>query len=90
VAIKPGLLPVVQVTDVEVAAETGQSIPSKVMIYNVVSVGKFEPVKVTSVPPTTVPYLGEIDSRLVVKEPLYSTVLRSMAVSPTVALASQV
>jgi hypothetical protein len=31
VGINPGLLPVVQVTDVDVAAETGQLIPSNVI-----------------------------------------------------------
>lgn len=77
-------------TDVEEADETGQFIPSKVMIYREVSVGKLVPVKVISVPPVTVPYLGEIDSRFVVKDPLYSTVLRSITDSPTTALASQV
>jgi len=90
VATSPGLLPDVQTTDVEVADETGQLIPSRVMMYNEVSVGKFVPVKVISVPPTTVPYLGEIETRFVVKEPLYSTVLRSIEVSPKTALASQV
>ena len=79
-----------QTTEVEVAAETGQFIPSKVMMYNEVSVGKFVPVKVISVPPTTVPYLGETETRFVVKEPLNSTVLRSIEVSPTIALAVQV
>jgi hypothetical protein len=32
VAISPGLLPEVQVTEVEVAAVTGQLIPSKVIV----------------------------------------------------------
>lgn len=90
VAINPGLLPVVQVTEVEVAAETGQLIPSSVMIYTDVSVGKFSPVKVRTVPPTTDPYLGEIERRLVVSVPKYSTELRSISASPTMAFAAQV
>jgi hypothetical protein len=56
-------------TDVEVAESTGQTIPSIVMVYLVVSVGKFDPENVTAVPPSTLPNLGEIASRLVVKSP---------------------
>jgi hypothetical protein len=40
-----------------------------VMVYLVMSVGKFEPVNVTGVPPTTVPNLGEIARRFVVSSP---------------------
>jgi hypothetical protein len=90
VAINPGLLPVVQVTEVDVAADTGQLMPSNVITYTEVSVGKFSPLKVTSVPPSTVPYLGEMERRLVVSVPMYSTELRSITVSPTIALASHV
>jgi hypothetical protein len=67
VATNPGLDPVVQVTDVEVAAETGQSIPSRVIVYSPVLVGKLVPEKVTEVPPVTGPYLGEIAAKLVVR-----------------------
>ena len=59
-SMSPGLLPVVHDTDVLLAESTGQIIPSMVMVYLVVSVGKFEPVNVKGVPPTTVPNLGEI------------------------------
>jgi len=76
--MSPGLLPVVHETDVEVAESTGQMIPSMVMMYLLVSVGKFDPVKVTGVPPTTVPNLGVIANRFVVKVPWYSMVSRSV------------
>jgi hypothetical protein len=59
----------VQETDVVVAESTGQSIPSMIIEYNEVSVGKLVPVKVTGVPPTTVPNLGETAERVVVKAP---------------------
>ena len=62
-----------QETEVEVAESTGQTIPSITILYLLVSVGKFVPVKVTGVPPTTVPNLGEMAWRLVVKSPLNST-----------------
>jgi hypothetical protein len=68
-SIRPGLLPVVQDTDVELAESTGQFIPSIVIVYLLVSVGKLDPVNVTGVPPTTVPNLGDIAKRLVVKVP---------------------
>jgi len=60
---------VVQVTLVEVEAETGQTIPSMVIVYLVVSVEKLVPVKVTIVPPTTVPNLGLMESRAAVSDP---------------------
>jgi len=66
VAFSPGLDPDVHVTEVDVAAVTGQLIPSKVMMYNEVSVGKFVPAKVIEVPPVTGPYLGVIEAKLVV------------------------
>lgn len=66
---RPGLLPVVQVTVVDVAAETGQLIPSMVIVYLVVSVEKPVPVKVTTVPPTTVPNLGLMELREAVSDP---------------------
>jgi hypothetical protein len=66
----PILFPVVQVTLVDVAAETGQLIPSMVMVYLVVSVEKLVPVKVTTVPPTTVPNLGLMELRVAVTDPL--------------------
>jgi hypothetical protein len=59
------------VTEVDDADDTGQSIPSRVIVYKDVSLSKLSPVKVTSVPPSTDPYLGEIDSRLGVSDPLY-------------------
>jgi hypothetical protein len=59
----------VQVTEVLVAAETGQSIPSIVIVYRDVSVEKFSPVKVTTSPPSTVPYLGLMAYKLDVKDP---------------------
>ena len=65
----PGLEAVVQVTLVVVAAETGQSIPSMVMLYLVVSAEKSVPVKVATVPPTTVPNLGLMESRAAVSDP---------------------
>ena len=52
-----------QVTLVVVAAETGQVMPSIMIVYFEMSVEKPVPLKVTSVPPTTVPNLGEISSR---------------------------
>lgn len=75
VGINPGLDPVVQVTDVDVAALTGQLMPSMVMLYAVVSVEKLIPVYVTTVPPVTVPYLGLMESSLVVKVLEYVTLL---------------
>jgi len=66
VGINPGLSPVVQVTDVVVASLTGQLTPSIVMLYNSVSALKLRPVKVTTVPPVTVPYLGLMESSLAV------------------------
>jgi len=66
VGINPGLSPVVQVTDVVVASLTGQLTPSIVMLYNSVSALKLTPVKVTTVPPVTVPYLGLMESSLAV------------------------
>jgi len=58
--INPGLFPVVHVTDVVVAALTGQYIPSIVMVYLVVSVRKLVPVNVRVSPPVTEPNLGLI------------------------------
>ena len=71
VSTNPGLLPVVQVTDVVVAAETGHTIPSITIVYLEVSLDKLVPVKVTSVPPVTVPYLGLTAVRAGVREPTY-------------------
>lgn len=59
----------VHVTDVLFAASTGQTIPSMMILYNVVSVGKLVPEKVTDVPPTTVPNLGQTAVKVVVKAP---------------------
>lgn len=58
-----------QETDVVVAESTGHSMPSMTIVYKEVSVGKLVPVKVTAVPPTTVPNLGETAERVVVKSP---------------------
>ena len=69
VLTRPGLLPVVHVTLVVVAAEAGQSIPSMIIVYFVGSSEKPVPVKVTSSPPTTLPNLGVISSRTGVKDP---------------------
>jgi hypothetical protein len=90
VSTKPGRLPVVQVTEVEVAAETGQSMPSIMIEYFEVSVENPVPVKVTTVPPTTVPCLGETAVRVGVIEPTYSTELRDVSVYPVMSLALQV
>jgi len=59
----------VHVTEVLVAADTGQLIPSMVIVYFEVSLEKSAPVKVTAVPPTTVPNLGLIADRAGVLEP---------------------
>lgn len=90
VKISPGLLPEVQVTEVEVAAVTGQLIPSRVITYKDVSVGKFVPAKVTEVPPVTGPYLGVIDAKFVVRVPWYSIEFRFTSVSLITALTAQV
>ena len=45
----------VQDTVVVVAESTGQIIPSIMMVYLVVSVGKLVPVNVSGVPPSTLP-----------------------------------
>lgn len=66
----PGLLPVVHVTLVKVAALAGQSKPSIVIVYLVASEENPVPEKVTSVPPTTVPNLGLIELITDVKDPL--------------------
>jgi hypothetical protein len=76
VVLNPGLFPVVQVTDVVVAADTGQLIPSKIIVYLEMSLDKPIPEKVTSVPPVTVPYLGLTAVRAPVKDPEYSIELR--------------
>jgi len=73
VGINPGLDPVVHVTDVVVAALTGQLTPSIVMLYTEVSALKLTPVYVTTVPPVTVPYLGLMESSLAVWVPEYVT-----------------
>jgi hypothetical protein len=72
-SLSPGLDPVVQVTESEVAADTGHSMPSMMMVYLEVSSEKLVPEKVTSVPPVTVPYLGLTALRAGVIEPAYST-----------------
>ena len=79
-----------QVTDVEVAADTGQLMPSIMIEYLEITLENPVPVKVTSVPPTTVPYLGETAVRAGVIEPTYSTELRNVSVSPVTSLAVQV
>jgi len=58
VGISPGLFPVVQVTDVEVAAVASHTIPSNKIVYFDGSADSWVPVKVTESPPTTVPCLG--------------------------------
>jgi hypothetical protein len=50
----------VQVTAVLVAAVTAQGILSIKMVTELVEVGRLEPLKVTEVPPFTVPNLGVI------------------------------
>ena len=82
VAGSPGLFPVVQMMDVAVAPETGQLTPSMTIEYFEVSVTKPVPVNVTAVPPTTVPNRGLIAVRSGVRDPLYYTVLKAIAVSP--------
>jgi len=62
---------VVQVIVVDVTAETGQSIPSIVTVNRSAFVDGYEPVKVTSSPPTTPPNLGLIDVRRGVNDPRY-------------------
>ena len=49
----PGLGPVVQVTEVVVAAVAGQVTPSILIMYFVGSATKLVPVKVTESPPST-------------------------------------
>jgi len=61
--MRPGLLSVVHVTLVVVAALTAHVLPSMTIEYLVVSETKLDPVKVTTVPPVTVPYLGVIPVR---------------------------
>ena len=53
----------VQVTVVSVAAETGQSMPSMVILYRFVSVTNPTPVKVTGTSPSTLPNLGLMAER---------------------------
>ena len=48
-------------TEVEVAEVTVQVLSSIVIVYREVSVEKSVPVNVIEVPPTTLPYLGDID-----------------------------
>ena len=52
---------------VDVADVTVQARSSMLMVTSEVEVGKLVPVKVTDVPPSTVPYLGEIEVRYGVK-----------------------
>jgi len=75
---------------VVVAAETGQLIPSMIIEYFEVSADMPVPVKVTTVPPVTVPNLGVTAVRAAVNEPAYCTVLRDVDVSPVTSLALQV
>jgi hypothetical protein len=82
VAGSPGLFPVLQVMDVVVAPETGQLTPSMTIEIFEISVTKPVPVKVTTVPPTTVPNRGLIAFRSGVRDPLYYTELKAIAVSP--------
>jgi hypothetical protein len=57
-----------------VAAVTVQVLPSIIIEYNEVSVTKLVPVKVTEVPPVTVPYRGLTAVNNGVIEPEYDTV----------------
>jgi hypothetical protein len=82
----PGLDPVVQETELDVAESTGQIIPSIVIVYLLVSVGKLVPVNVIGVPPSTRPNLGEIDSRFVVKAPWNSTEFKSVMMNSSTTL----
>ena len=74
----------------EVAADTGQLMPSIMIEYFEVSLENPVPVKVTSVPPTTVPCLGVTAERAGVIEPTYSIELREVSVSPVTSFALQV
>ena len=62
-----------QDTEVVVAASTGQSMPSMVIVYFEMSVTKFSPVKVREVPPSTEPYLGLMEVKDGVESPTYVT-----------------
>jgi len=67
--MSPGLWSVVQVTEVVVAAVIAHVLPSMMIEYLEVSVTKLVPLKVTEVPPVTVPYLGFIPVRRAVLAP---------------------
>ena len=56
--MSPGLGPVTHCTEVVVAVETTQAIPSMIMEFSAPTAEKPVPVKVTVVPPVTVPNLG--------------------------------
>lgn len=89
-SINPGLLPVVQVTEVDVAADTGQFMPSIMMVYLDVSLENPVPENVTSVPPTTVPNLGVTAVNAAVNELTYSTGFRAVSISPIISFAVHV
>ena len=71
--MRPGLLPVVHTISVEVEAVTTHGIPS-IMISFSYGIGEnLLPVKVTLVPPTTLPNLGSILVKTGVMAPSYLT-----------------
>jgi hypothetical protein len=70
---RPGLEFVVQVTLVEVASLTGQSMPSIVILYKALFRTRPVPVNVTSSPPTTFPTLGLMAERTEEERPSYLT-----------------
>jgi hypothetical protein len=72
---RPGLLPVMQVTLVIVAAVDTQATPSIRIVYFVKSLAKLLPVKVSCVPPLTVPNLGSMLYKRAVKLLEYPTIV---------------
>lgn len=73
VVLSPGLLPVVHLTSVSVADDTVHGIPSITIELSLITEENPVPLNVTSVPPTTVPNLGEIDVNFGVKVLTYLT-----------------
>jgi len=71
--LSPGLLPVVHIIDVAVAAVMTHGTSSITIEFSLMTLENPVPVNVTSVPPVTVPYLGKIAVSNGVKVPLKAT-----------------
>ena len=68
--LRPGLFPVVQTSSVAEADLIGHGISSMIIEFSVITLENPVPEKVTSVPPVTVPYLGDIELSNGVNYPL--------------------